>query len=411
MSPRYITGLDVGTATIKVAIAEVNKHKKLSLVRLIKMPSAGLRRGVVSEVVDAAQKMSVAFGEVRKVSKEALGNIFLGVGSSEMRVQSSVGVVAVSRADYEIYQDDIHRAVQSSQAIDIPRNRIALHWLVKEFVVDGVRNIQDPLGMIGNRLEVSSVLIDDFAPTVKNLTKCVEMLGGGMGGLIVSPLAASRSVLTKNQKELGVVLIDIGFGKTGMSVYEESKLLHTAVFPMGSGNITNDLAIGLKIPIETAEIIKLSFGSALAKDIGSRETVELSKINSELKGTVTKKFIAEIIEVRLAEIFEFVHNELKYLGKTSRLPAGVVLVGGCAKMPGIQDLAKQELKLPVQVGLPDLLPFHIANSDLAAQAEDPEFACAIGLLTWGGDTMFEATRAVQLPVRAVMKRFLRFFVP
>ena len=225
------------------------------------------------------------------------------MGSSHVRVQSSVGVVAVSRADYEIYRDDMERAVASSQAVSLPPNRMILHALVRAFVVDSIRNVQDPLGMTGNRLEVSSLLIDDFAPSVKNLTRCVEMLGGGLGGLILSPLAAARSVLTKNQEELGVVLVDIGFGKTGMSVYEEGKLLHTAVFPMGGGNLTNDLAIGLKVPVETAEILKASFGSARAKEVGAREAVELAKVNPRLKESVSRRLIAEIIEERLSGNF------------------------------------------------------------------------------------------------------------
>lgn len=411
MSQRIIAGLDIGTHAIKVAVGEVGKSGYPSLLRLIKVPSSGLRRGVVSEVVEAAQKIGVAFGEMRKVSKDALSHIFLGVGSAEVRVQSSVGVVAVSRADYEIYGDDVDRAVQSSQAINLPPNRLILHSLVREFTVDGVKNIGDPLGMIGNRLEVSSLLIDDFAPWVKNTTKCVEMLGGSLGGLILGPLAAARAVLSKNQKELGVVLVDIGFGKTGISVYEEGKLLHTAVFPVGAGNITNDLAIGLKIPIETAETIKLSYGASLAREVSGRETVDLSKINPKLRGTISKKFIAEIIEDRLGEIFQFVEQELKGIGKSHRLPAGVVLVGGGAKLPGIHELAKQELRLPVQIGVPDISPLHVDSGEIMLQGEDPEFACAMGLLFWGNDQERTAHAPMKLPMKAAMRRFLRFFVP
>ncbi len=406
----YIAGLDIGTHTIKGAVGELRRDRGLALVRLVKFPSHGLRKGVVSDLVEAARQVSGALGEIRKVSRDAAQNLFLGVGSAELRVQPSVGVVAVSRADYEIYKDDVERAIQSSQAMSLPPNRMVVHFLTRDFVVDGVKDIRDPLGMVGNRLEVNSLIIDDFAPSLKNLMRCVEMLGGGISGLILGPIAGARATLTKNQRELGVVFVDIGFGKTGMSVYEEGKLLHAAVFPVGSGNITNDLAIGLKIPIEAAEAIKLSFGSALAKEIGSRETVELPKIDPRLRGAVSRKFIAEIIEVRLAEIFELVSNELRYIGKGNRLPAGAVLAGGGAKLPGIADLAREELKLSAQVGVSDASEFNVLSGDWSAQVDDPEFACAIGLLASGMDRMFE-TRAARMPFRGLLKRMLGYFVP
>jgi cell division protein FtsA len=406
----YIAGLDIGTHTIKGAIGELRRDGALSLMKMIKLPSHGLRRGVVSDFVEATREVSAALGEIRSTAKGAAQNIFLGVGSAELRVQPSVGVVAVSRADYEIYQDDIQRAIQSSQALSLPPNRMVVHSLIHDFVVDGVRDIRDPLGMVGNRLEVNSLIIDDFAPSLKNLTKCVEVLGGGLGGLILGPIAGARAMLTKHQRELGVLYVDIGFGKTSMAVYEEGKLLHAAVFPMGSGNITNDLAIGLKIPIETAETIKLSFGSALAKEIGSREVVELPKIDPRLRGTVSRKFIGEIIEGRLAEIFEFVAKELAYIGKRSRLPAGVVLAGGGAKLPGIADLAREELRLSAQVGVADASELTVLPGEWSAQVEDPEFACAIGLLYAGRDRALEA-RTSRMPFRGAIRRVLKYFVP
>ena len=406
----YVVGLDIGTHTIKAAIGELRRDGQLTLLRMFKMPSAGLRRGVVSDVAEAAQRVGSVLGEIRKFSRDAVQNIFLGVGSPDLKIQSSVGVVAVSRADYEIYQDDIQRAIQSSQAMSLPPNRMVLHSLIREFVVDGVKDIRDPLGMVGNRLEVQSLIIDDFAPAVRNITRCVEILGGNLGGLILSPLAAARSTLTKNQRELGVVFVDIGLGKTGICVYEEGKLLHTAIFPIGSGHITSDLAIGLKIPIEAAEVVKLSFGSALPREIGGRESIELSKIDPRLRGSVARRFIAEIIEVRLAEIFEFVNTELRYVGKASRLPAGVVLVGGGAKLPGIVDVARQELKLSAQVGIPDLSPLTVGSGELGLQAEDPEFACAVGLLEWGRDTATES-RVPRVRIAEAVRRLWHTFIP
>lgn len=393
MSQQYITGLDVGSNSIKAVIGEVKNGGSLTLIKTLKFPSAGIRKGAVDDLAELTHSFNQILGEIKKVSKNAFKNVYLNIGGADIRIQSSRGIVAVSKADYEIYQDDIDRVVQASQAINLPPNRMVVHAITKEFVVDGVGNIRDPLGMTGNKLEVNSLIIDAFSPAVKNLTKCAEMSGVNISGLIFDPLAASRSVLTKSQKDLGVAVVDIGFGTTGLCVYEENKLIHAAVLPIGSSNVTNDLAIGLKTSVEAAEIVKLTFGSAIAKGIG-RETIDLKKIDPNFKTTVTKKFVAEIIEMRLAEIFEFINNELKLVSKAGQLPAGVVLVGGGAKLPGIVDLAKRELKLASQIGIPDTTALDISNGELNLQIEDPEFACSVGLISWGMDKVFTSHKQV-----------------
>ncbi len=410
MHPRYIVGLDVGTYSIKAAVAEVKKNSKLSLVQVFKVPSAGMRRGVVDDLGEATRAISQALGEIRQISKGAIKNIYLGVGSPDFRSQMGMGMVAVSRADSEIYQDDIDRAVDASQAIKLVGNRMIIHRITNEFIVDGVNGIRDPLGMVGNRLEVKSTIIEAFGPSIKNLTKCVEAAGGEVAGLIFAPLAASRAMLSRNQKELGVVMVDIGFGKTGLSVYEENKLLHTSIFPVGSGNITNDLAIGLKIGVNSAENIKLSIGTALAKEAPSREQVEMSKYESGSRGSASRRYIAEIIEARLAEMLEFVNNELKYTGKAARLPAGVILAGGGSKIPAMVDLARQELKLNAQIGVPNLSELDIANSELMTLAEDPEMACVFGLLLSGVDQAVSSKSSVK-GVGSLMKKILNIFTP
>ncbi|MBI4193059.1 MAG: cell division protein FtsA, partial [Candidatus Colwellbacteria bacterium] len=334
-----ITGLDIGTHATKVAVGEVRRDGTITLLLLTKLPSSGMRRGVVIDVGDATKALSPLLARAKAAAKAAPGNIFLGVGSCDIGLRTSVGVVAVSRADYEIHREDVERAIASAQAINLPPNRMILHTLVREYVVDGVRDIRDPLEMIGNRLEANSVIVDAFIPSVKSMTKCVEMLGGSIEGLVLTTLADARAVLTKDQRELGVALINIGAGKTGLSVYEEGKLVHTAFVPVGGGHITSDLAIGLKVPREVAEMVKLSFSAALPREVGARETVDLSKIESSLKGTASKRFIAEIVEARSREIFELVNKELRKADRAGKLPAGAVLIGGGAKMPGIVELA------------------------------------------------------------------------
>lgn len=405
----YITGLDIGSQTIKAAIAEIKKDGTLSVAKLIKMPSQGMRKGMVDDIAEVTRSVNQVLGDIKKFAPRAVKNIYLSFGTHDIKVRQSRGMVIVSRADSEIHQGDVDRAIEASHAVNLPANRQVLHTLIGEFIVDGVGDIRDPVAMIGNKLEVNSAIIDAFAPAVKNLTKCVEIAGGHVGGVVLSPLASSRSVLSKNQKELGVVLVEIGAGKTSLSVYEDTKLLHTAIVPVGSSHVTNDLAIGMKSEIPVAETVKLSFGIALPKEVATRELVDLAKINAEARGTVPRRFVAEIIEARLAEMLEFVDEELKKVGKSAKLPAGVVFVGGGAKMPSLVDLAKRELRLSAQIGVPDASFFDLKSGELAAQMEDPEFACALGLLLIGSDGNNE--KNPQPSKGGFFRKLVRYFIP
>jgi cell division protein FtsA len=406
----FITALDLGTSQIKILVAEAKRDGQLSLLGVFKLPSAGLRKAEIVTFEEAIQSLKRAVDEIKQISKSSLKNIFINVGSSNVKLQTSRGIVAVSRADSEIYSEDIERVIKASQAINLGPNRMILHTITREFIVDGISDIINPLGMIGNRLEVNSLIIDAFKPAVNNLIKAVEAVGAKVGGLIYSPLASARAVLTKAQRELGVALIDIGFGTTGVAVYEEDKLLSANVFPVGSSNITNDLAICLRCSIKTAEAIKLSFGSALAKEISNKEKIELHQIDETLKSIVNRRFISEIIEIRLAEIFEFVNNELKLIGKTGQLPAGVVLAGGGAKIPGILELAKQELKLSIQIGIPELPGMEFINDDFRTKIEDQEFSVANGLLLWGLDQALKET-GWTISKKSWLSKIFRHFLP
>ncbi|MEK7163013.1 MAG: cell division protein FtsA [Patescibacteria group bacterium] len=406
----YITALDLGTSQIKVSVAEIQKDGKLSLLSVFKMPSVGLRKGEIISLEEAVKSLHRVINEIKQINKAAAKNIFINVGGGNIKIQNSRGIVAVSRADNEIYSDDIDRAISASQAINLGPNRMILHSITREFVVDGIGEISDPLGMTGSRLEVNSLIIDAFKPTVNNLIKAVELAGGKIGGLIYSPLAVGRSVLTKAQKELGAVVIDIGFGATSMASYEEGKLIQAAVFPVGASNITNDLAIGLKCPIKIAETIKLSFGSAMAREVSSKEKIDLHQIDESLKSIINKHFIAEIIEVRLAEIFEFVNNELKFIGKLGKLPAGAMIAGAGAKMPHIIELAKQELKLSAQLGIPELSDIEFTNSEFEAQLGDSEFSVCVGLLLWGADQSLKEN-GWSMTKKGLFSKILKHFLP
>ncbi len=402
----YITGLDLGSANIKAVVAETSKEgDKFFLVGALKQPSAGFRKGILVDFNEASNSLRRIFLDIEKISKKAVKNIYINVNGAHIRSFPSRGVAAVTRADSEIQEDDIERVAQAAAAVHLPPNYISLHNITREFIVDEVGGIQDPLGMTGTRLELDSLIVGGFSPFVHTLTRCIESSGGAVGGLIFSPIASSRVVLSKQQKELGVMLIDLGASTTNFAVYGENKIIGTGSLPFGSGNVTNDIAIGLKIAIQNAETMKLNYGYALAGGVPKRETVD---------GEVSKKFLAEIVEVRLVEIFELVESELKKLGAKVELPAGVVAVGGGAKLPGLTDLIKQEFKLPAQIGLPDLSGFEIRNAAYADLVNDPEFAAALGLVSWSlyGNASGQSTsKSGFLSKLGLLKRVIGHIMP
>ncbi len=403
-----VTGLDVGTSSIKVAVAE-RRDGKPALVHVNKIPCYGMRKGAVVEMSEVSQAVARALAGVRKISKSALKNIYLSIGTPQTKMQSSRGIVAVSRADAEIYQDDVERAVRASQAVNLPQNRTIIHTRVREYVVDGVGDIADPLGLSGSRLEVQSLIIDAFSPHIKNLIRVAEIAGGEVTGLVFGPLVAARAALSKKQRDLGTALVDIGFGTTGLSVYEEGKLIGVAKFPVGAGNISNDLAVGLKIPVDAAEEIKLHYGYAVSHDVNSKESIELKKFIPESKNAVSRRFAAEIIESRLEEIFDLVNTELKSFQKFGELPGGVVLVGGGAKLPGITDLAKQEMKLSAQIGFALGDEWESEGGSYKELLEDPEYVGAFGLVLGGVEG--EGWMKDGSPSGFNFRKLFRYFTP
>ncbi|HDM32135.1 MAG TPA: cell division protein FtsA, partial [bacterium] len=295
-----------------------------------------------------------------------------------------------------------------------PMNRTLLHTIPVEFYVDGVGPIQDPIGMNGIRLEVESLLIDCFSPILKNLIKAVEGLSGyQVEEVVYNPLLSLNSVLSKNQKELGVLLLDIGAGTTDMVAVLEDKILLAKTFPIGGMHITNDIAVALKIPPQAAEILKIHFGWAKSKEVPRKEMIDLSEIDPNLSGTVSKRFLSEIIEARLEEIFDLVLNSLKEAKIEPRFPAGVVLVGGVAKLPAIVDLAKDALKMSAQIGSSiNFSPETLWEEKEKEILSDPSFANLIGLALWAleGQSKFKVSEK-KVGIFSKIKNFLKSFYP
>lgn len=377
---QILASIDIGTSYVRVLVAQqLGDEKPLQVIGVGKVPSAGVRHGMIVDIDETVKCINEAVEKAEKITGVPIEECYVSIGGNHIVSKTTKGVIAVSRADGEISNEDVNRVIDAASAISLPANREIIHLIPRNFTIDNQEAIKNPVGMNGVRLEVDALMIEGGTPFVKNLNKCLSEAGIGIKELILSALAASRATLTKRQKELGVMILDMGGGTTSMCVYEEGDIIHLAVLPIGGASITNDLAIGLKTSIDVAERVKLEYGSATPMEINKKDQVDLSKISQAEEGVVSRRKVAEIIEARIQEILGLCAKELKKIGRMGLLPAGVVLTGGGAKMPGVIDLAKIELGLPVQIGFPMEL------EGVVEKIDDPSFATSVGLILWGKD--------------------------
>lgn len=375
---RIIAGLDIGNSKIRVAVAVIDQESSTpNIIGVGVCPSGGLRKGNVIDVEETVTNISSALEDAERMAGEPIHHVFLGISGDHISSMDSKGVIAISHSGNEIIEDDVDRVLEAAQAVAMPNNRRILRIIPKSFTVDEQTGIKYPVGMTGIRLEVLAHLVTGLVPAVKNIEKCVHQAGVDINDIIPSGLASAEAVLTKRQKELGAVVIDVGCGGTTVSIFEEGTILHTASLPVGGDNVTNDIAIGLRTSIDTAEKIKIEYGSCIPDDIHDRETIDLSLLSKIDTQTVSKKQLAEIIQARYHEIFLMVKDELARVQRDGMLPAGAVLVGAGVKMPGVLDLAREVLNLPVQIGFPT----HYEG--VVDKIEDPAYATVIGLVIWG----------------------------
>ncbi len=406
---KIIVGLDIGSQNIRVAVAQAPKEEGglFQILGVGQAKSQGVRRGVVADIEEAVKNIQEAVKNAERTSGIPIESAFVNLGGEHLGCRQSKGVIAVSRADGEISKEDTNRAVSAATAISLGANREIVQVIPKRFGVDNETAVKDPIGMSGVRLEVDVLLIDGASPYIKNLIKCLSEAGVEIEALVPSPLAASKAILDKRQKELGVLVLDIGAGTTGFCVFEEGDLVDACVLPVGSGHITNDLAIGLRCDIDVAEKIKLQYGSVLPEEISKKETIDLEKLDCE-PGHVSRQKVAEIIEARASEIFELAYKRLKQIDRAGLLPAGVVLVGAGAKLPGLVDLAKEKLKLPSQIGFPS------GFEGIVDQVDDPSFAAVLGLIFWSQEQS-EELRSLRLHIPGMsgaapfLKKFKNWF--
>jgi len=373
---KYITVLDIGSSFVRVVIAEVGSQDKPRVVGVGKTSSLGMRKGAIIDLEEVVKSIKSSVEKAERMSGIRAEDVFVTVGGRNLRCVSTKGVIGVGRADGEVREEDVGRAIDSSQTINVTHNYEILHVIPQSFTLDDQKGIREPVGMTGVRLEMRGVVVTGFIPHLRNISKVIGMANLDLSGFVASPLASAEAVLNKRQKELGVISVDIGGETTSLAVFEERELVYLSVLPVGANHITNDVAIGMRTAIDVAEKVKIRYGSAIPSEINKSEKINLGSISSDEEGVISRYHIAEIIEARVEEIYQMVEKELQKINRSALLPAGAVLTGGGACLYGMVDLAKDNLKLPVQVGFPSGL------SGLVDKIDDPSCSVMAGAILW-----------------------------
>jgi len=382
LKDNFITGLDIGSTAIRMVVGERPRNEvKIRVIGAVEGSSKGIAKGVIVDADDAISSISATLEKAERMVGQPISHAWVGINGSHIVTTESRGVVAVSKVNGEIREADVERVIENAKSVSAPPNYEVLHVIPRSFTVDSQVGIKDPVGMTGIRLEVETQIIQGLTSQIKNLTNCVYRTGLEIDDLVLSILAAAESVLTNRQKDLGVVVINLGGRTTSLAVFEEGDLLHSAVIPLGSDHITNDINLLFRISIDTAEKIKVREGSCLSKEFKRHDEMKFAAVGGIEEGYFSKKQVAEVIEARVEEIFHFVDKELKKIGKSGRLPAGAVITGGGAKLDGIVEVAKRVLHLPASIGYP-----HNLVSSLE-KVSDPAFTTAVGLVLWGNQML------------------------
>jgi cell division protein FtsA len=353
-----LVGLDVGSTSIKVTVASKVSgdpaSAKVHIIGAVEQESEGINRGIITNIEDAVASITKALDKAEKLTGLPLEQAWVSITGGHIISQISKGVVAVSKTDGEIREEDYERALEAAKAVTTPPNYEILHVIPRSFTVDGQTGIKDPIGMTGIRLEVETYIIMGLSSQIKNLTKCVYQTGLDIEDVVLGILATSEAVVTSRQKELGVAVINIG-----------------------SEHITSDIAIGLRTSIDSAEAIKLKYGLAPSKEVDKKSEFDLKEFDDQEEGLISRRYLAEIIEARVEEILEKVDQELRKIDRSGALPAGIILTGGGAKLPKIIEVCKRKLRLPAALGY----PYDITS--VIDKVNDLSFTTSVGLVKWG----------------------------
>jgi len=383
-SNEYVTGLDIGTTKICAIIAEIEEGTQPKIIGVGTVPSEGLRKGVVVNLEKTVHSIERAIEKAEKMAGVKVNEVYVGIAGDHIRSYNGRGVVAVAGEDNEITEDDIRRVIEAAKAVVMPIDREVIHVIPQEFIVDDQRGIRDPLGMSSVRLEAEVHIVTGAITSAQNIYRSVERAGIRVKDLVLEPLASSYSVLTDDEKELGVVLIDMGGGTTDIAMFFEGCIRQTNVVALGGGNVTNDVALCLRTPIEQAESVKLKNGCALLSLLeNDDETIDIPGVGGRQSRKVSRELLTEIIQPRMEEILRLAMNEIKKSEYVNLMTTGVVLTGGAALLKGTLELAEELFDMPVKLGIPR------GFTGLIDLVKSPMYATAIGLIIYAVKHQYE----------------------
>jgi len=394
-----IVGIDIGSSKITTLIAlHSEETQSINVVGVASQPSSGVKKSQIVDIDEAIKSITASVEAAERMAGLSISKAFINIGGSQIASKNSTGVVAVSEPEGEITENDVRRVIDSARAVSLPAAQEVLHVLPRQYKVDSQEGIKDPISMNGVRLEAEAHLVLGSTTSIRNLTKCITELGIGVEGLVYSGLAASESVLTATEKELGVVLVDIGGGTTSIAIWVDGSLAHSVVLPIGAKNITNDLAIGMRLGLDVAEEVKKHLGDKIkmqeidkeGKEEDSKEgDLDLAKFGAEEHIKTSRKTLVEgIIRPRLQEIFSMVGESIKESGFGGRTPAGIVITGGGAKTVEVDIICKRALSMPTRLGSP-----HTLNGLVDDVRREPAYAVSEGLILYGSRSNLPSSRS------------------
>lgn len=375
MEKNLIVGLDIGTSKVVAIVGEVTPENEIEIIGLGSHPSRGLKKGVVVNIESTVQSIQRAVEEAELMAGCQIHSVYAGIAGSHVRSLNSHGIVAIR--DKEVTPYDVDRVIDAARAVAIPADQKILHILPQEFIIDTQESIREPIGMSGVRLEAKVHMVTGAVSAAQNIIKCVRRCGLEVDDIILEQLASSHSVLTDDEKELGVCLVDIGGGTTDIAVFTEGAIRHTAVIPIAGDQVTNDIAVALRTPTQHAEEIKIKYACALTQLASVEETIEVPSVGDRPDRRLARQTLAEVVEPRYEELFTLIQAELRRSGFEDLCAAGVVITGGSAKMEGTVELAEEIFHMPVRLGTPQYV------SGLVDVVRNPIYSTGVGLLLFG----------------------------
>lgn len=370
VSNELIVSLDIGTSKVRVMIGEIN-NGSINIIGVGQSHSEGIKKGVIVDIDQTVHAIREAVDHAERMVGVSIEEVYVGITGNHIDLHETQGVVAVSSEDREIREEDIQRVIQAAKVVAIPPDREIIEVVPKEYIVDGQGSIKDPRGMIGVRLEMEGTIVTGLKTVVHNIVRCAQRTNLRVAGIFLQPLAASTVALSKDDKNMGVVLVDIGAGSTTIGVFEQGKLAATTVIGIGGDHITSDIALGLRTHTDVADRVKTKNGCALIDEASEDVKFKVNRIGSEVEKQFTQVDLANIIEPRAAEIFQLVEDAVYKLGYRDEIAGGYVLTGGTVAMPGMLELAKEELNAPVRIAIPDYIG-----------VRDPAYTTGVGLIQY-----------------------------